>query len=674
MTQPTARAYGDGVVVRGRGGLIGAVALAAPALAAAGVTWWLLAASSSSSDIGYAVIADGLGLFAVAVGIAVGLRRPANVVATLLGAFGAVPCLIAMSDIYDSVHSRLPGRFPQPSAYWIAFGQGLWMLWYLPAAGLLLVFPTGKVLSRRWRLVAVGLPALVVVFCVVAAFTTTRFDPPYEKVANPLPTPHGVLLVVLAVADGLCPLGLLGLLIACYWSVVRRYRTAGVAVRAQLKWLLLGAVTVPGCLLLCWTSYLLLGNPDLVAFGLSAILISIPSATVIGLLRYNLYDVDRALSAAVTYTAVTTGLLLLFTAASAIGGAALGHRSPLVAAVATAVCATALAPLRTRLRDRVDRRIYPSRRRVLDAVGDLQTRVHAGAAQPEELEAVLAQALDDAQLRVGYRVPGTDIDVDAAGQIVPDGVPVVVAGAPVGVLQTATTVSKALLREVSDAAGLLFEVARLRAGLSDALRDVETSRSRLLQAGDEERRRLERDLHDGAQQRLVAVGMNLRVAQRHLLDGTVDVSQILDDTVDELSRAVAELRQIAHGLRPSALDDGLGPALITLLARSPVPVALDIDPGGLPDEIATTAFYVASEAVTNAIKHADAEHIALAVRRVDHHVTVRVTDDGAGSDPVKPGVGLRGLTDRVAAAGGALRIDSQPGHGTVVEAVLPCAS
>ena len=182
---------------------------------------------------------------------------------------------------------------------------------------------------------------------------------------------------------------------------------------------------------------------------------------------------------------------------------------------------------------------------------------------------------------------------------------------------------------------------------------------------------MERDLHDGAQQRLVSLGMQLRLAQRHLDDGTVDVDELLDESVAELGTAVAELRQIAHGLRPSSLDDGLPAALSNLVRSLPMTVDMDVDDGPLPDAVATTAYYVASEAIANAVKHAEATRIELRVVRRDGHLLVRVTDDGCGGARL----GLRsGLADRVAALGGSLSVASPVGRGTEVEAALPCAS
>jgi signal transduction histidine kinase len=165
--------------------------------------------------------------------------------------------------------------------------------------------------------------------------------------------------------------------------------------------------------------------------------------------------------------------------------------------------------------------------------------------------------------------------------------------------------------------------------------------------------------------------MALRLAQRHLDDGTVDMDGLLDQSVAELGIAVSELRQIAHGLRPASLDDGLSAALSRLTRSLPVTIELDIDPGPLPDAVATTAYYVVSEALANAVKHAEASHIVLAVSRENGQVVVRVSDDGCGGADIRR---TSGLADRVAALGGSLDVTSPRGRGTDVRATLPCAS
>jgi signal transduction histidine kinase len=324
----------------------------------------------------------------------------------------------------------------------------------------------------------------------------------------------------------------------------------------------------------------------------------------------------------------------------------------------------------------VDRRLYPARQAALSALDELRAQIHSGQSEPERLESVLAKALRDPALKVGYRLPGGGELVDASGapmSTVDGETPILVGGVEIGVLQWSGG-SRELRRELAQASALLAELVRLRLELREALHEVAASRTRLQQIGYEERRRLERDLHDGAQQRLVSLGMALRLAQRHLSDGTVDVNGLLDQSVAELGTAVAELRQLAHGLRPGSLDDGLGPALAALTSTMPVPVELEVRAPTLPDDVSTTAYYVASEAVANAAKHAKAGRIGLRVALEEGQLLVEVADDGVGGAAPRAGSGLAGLADRVAAAGGSLRVHSPCGAGTVVEAVLPCAS
>jgi signal transduction histidine kinase len=196
----------------------------------------------------------------------------------------------------------------------------------------------------------------------------------------------------------------------------------------------------------------------------------------------------------------------------------------------------------------------------------------------------------------------------------------------------------------------------------------------MLRAGYEERQRLERDLHDGAQLRLVSLGMALRLAQRHLANGGVDVDGLLDQAVAELGIAVSELRQLANGIRPSCLDDGLIPALSVLVDSVPIPVEMRVSETKLGDGLQTTAYYVASEAIANAVKHSRATRIALHVDARGDDLYVRVKDDGVGGAEQRDGSGLARLADRVGAHGGTLFVSSPHDGGTTVEAILPCAS
>jgi signal transduction histidine kinase len=198
--------------------------------------------------------------------------------------------------------------------------------------------------------------------------------------------------------------------------------------------------------------------------------------------------------------------------------------------------------------------------------------------------------------------------------------------------------------------------------------EVRRSRIRIVAASDDARRRLERNLHDGAQQRLVALLLLLRNLQR----GSLPVDEALDEAVAELSAAVKELRELAQGLHPSALTDrGLAAALRIAAARAPVPVELDITDTPLETNISVAAYYIVSEALTNVAKYAEATRAAVRVRETDAALVVVVEDDGKGGADVSRGTGLAGLADRVAAFDGTLTIDSPRGGGTRLRAELP---
>jgi signal transduction histidine kinase len=229
------------------------------------------------------------------------------------------------------------------------------------------------------------------------------------------------------------------------------------------------------------------------------------------------------------------------------------------------------------------------------------------------------------------------------------------------------------MREVLREAHIPLELARSRIELKQALEEVAASRSRLLQTGDAERRRLERDLHDGAQQRLVAIGMMLRLAQQRA-DPSDAMQEAVGRAVGELQEAVRDLRRLANGVRPRSLDEGLSPAIRSLVRSCPVAVDVRIDADGVPDALVTTAYYVVAEGLTNALKHAEATRVLIEVERDDGRLRVSVADDGRGGAAVTPSSGLAGLRDRVAATGGDLTVASPEGRGTRVEAVLPCGS
>jgi signal transduction histidine kinase len=230
------------------------------------------------------------------------------------------------------------------------------------------------------------------------------------------------------------------------------------------------------------------------------------------------------------------------------------------------------------------------------------------------------------------------------------------------------------LDSVLRAAGLAMEIARLRVEVRVQLAEVRAAQARLSVAAEAERRKLERDLHDGAQQRLVALGLALRHAQHQLRDSPDSAINTLDGAVGEVATAVAELRAIARGLRPSLLDAGLGPALADVAGRAPLPVAVEVAPQPLAPDVEATLFYLACEGLTNIVKHADARHARIHVHTTGAGTRIEVADDGSGGAVASPGGGLDGMVARVAHHGGTLELHSPPGGGTRVIADLPGGS
>lgn len=239
-------------------------------------------------------------------------------------------------------------------------------------------------------------------------------------------------------------------------------------------------------------------------------------------------------------------------------------------------------------------------------------------------------------------------------------------------------VDRALATELLTESLSELDNIRLRAAVALQLEEVRVSRARIVSAQSDERRRIERNLHDGAQQRLLALAMQLRAAQlRHPsplpADGPAD-DAVLDHAISELATAVRELRDLANGLRPAVLADaGLVAALDDLAGRVPMQVELDVAPVELGESTEDTLWFIACEAVANAVKHADATSLRLTLSTDGDTVTLACRDDGNGFARTD-GAGLRGIVDRAETAGGRIRVDSVPGAGTTIEAVLPCAS
>ena len=297
---------------------------------------------------------------------------------------------------------------------------------------------------------------------------------------------------------------------------------------------------------------------------------------------------------------------------------------------------------------------------------------------PGQVRDALARALNDDSLQVAYWLPMRQLYVDEAGRVVdlPEDGRAVTLLADVAAIMHDPELDPDLVESAGAAARLALHNARLQADVRAQLDKVQESRRRIVTAGDDQRRKVERDLHDGAQQRLVALALELRIAQRQLGRSDPEIERVLSQAVGQLQVAVEELRELARGVHPAVLtEEGLAGALESLASRTPLPVRIAAAPEGrLPAEIEAAAYFVVCEAIANAVKHAQATQICVRAERRNGQLFIEVEDDGVGGARENGGSGLRGLVDRVEAHGGSLRVESDPGRGTRVIGELPCAS
>jgi signal transduction histidine kinase len=315
------------------------------------------------------------------------------------------------------------------------------------------------------------------------------------------------------------------------------------------------------------------------------------------------------------------------------------------------------------------------------AVGELIARM-GEAPRRGQLREELARALDDPSIDLVYWLPDDERFVDSRGRRVDLPGP----GSGRGVTKVehdgrlvAAIVHDELSLEreldaVAAAAAVAIENERLDAELRAKVEELRASRSRMLRVGLEERRRLERDLHDGAQQRLVSMALNMRLARDRMREDPDAAERLLDGASSELDSALEELRELARGIHPAVLSDrGLDAAIETLARRAPLPVELaSVEHERLPEAIELAAYFVVAEALTNVAKYAGASHAKVNVGRENGRLVVEVADDGVGGADPGNGTGLRGLADRLAVIEGRLEVDSPPGGGTTIRARIPC--
>jgi signal transduction histidine kinase len=608
-----------------------------------------------------------------AVGLLIATRLPRNRIGWIL-LLGAL--VIAALGLNVTV---------QPAAGWsLQADRATWPLLYAWPIAVAYLFPDGRLPSRRWRWVAATAVTSFVVFMALALLDPEPFEPPDAAVHNPL---AGNRVGELLAGTGIWVpfwFGILGSLFAGAFAIRVRLRGSTGVERLQTLWLAWAAALVPLGLLLCAASWTIFGFIDAVVFPFLLVMQAVVAVAVgIAVVRYRLYAIERLINRTLVYAALTLLLGSAYVAITVGLGVVVGRGSAWVTAAATLAVAVAFRPLRSLVQNGVDRRFSRARYDALRQVREFEEQVREGRRAPEEIGAVLSQALSDPLAELLFWVPASKSYADSTGELVaalPDDgracSEIEREGARTAVLlhDPALLERRDLLGGVLAAAALSVEIARLRVEVSLQLAEVRASRVRIVEAGYEERRRLERDLHDGAQQRLVSLGLQLRRIERSLPREAEILAPALDQAVGEVGAAISDLRQIAAGVRPARLDDGLAAALRDLARTAPVPVEVDARVERFAASVEAAAYFVACEALTNAVKHASASKVALRAVRENGTVLVSVADDGVGGAMARRGSGLAGLKDRVAAHGGTLEIVSPRGGGTRIEVAIPCDS
>jgi signal transduction histidine kinase len=411
-------------------------------------------------------------------------------------------------------------------------------------------------------------------------------------------------------------------------------------------------------------------HPELAALVLGAAMVALVVGAGLSVLRYRLYNVERVVTESAAYAVASVAVVVVYVTVVFVvrrsGPEETGSELAIIAATLAGVGAARVSYLWGRRA--VGRRVSPRRFTAVEVI-------RQGLSEPSaDLDELVPQALGS-RARVVYPAEGgTWVTSDGrAVDRLPQGVDVrrhdrLVARLEFDPQQSERDVVEAVAAE----AAAEIDNVSLRAELARQVQLIRQSRARLATAHLEERRRIERDLHDGAQQRLLATALQLRSARLNG-DGKALAAET-DRAITNLQATVQELRDLAAGLQPAALaGGGLLAAVADLAARAPVAVSFQVVDERFPSDIESAAWFVIAEAVTNAVKHSGTGRVMVHARRGPAALCVEIRDEGSGAaDP--SGRGLQGLADRVAAVGGSLRVSDTPPRGTRVEAVFPCAS
>ena len=621
-------------------------------------------ASSAGTDAAFGIAI----LVSAVVAIVLLVRRPAHPVGWL---FAGLSTSITVSGFLESygLFGLVVDPGAVPGAEAAAVLSSVLFISWLTLIGLVFsLTPDGHYLSPRWRTASQVMVASGIAWFLMKLFLPGPLEHPFEHLENP----WAITSIELRPLRVLAALINNVLVVVAAISLAVRFRRSRGDDRRQLLWIVVAAVPCCAFVALAFVAASV-GNDALVNVAAAGFVAVLPVGAALAVTRYHLYDVDRILSRAVTYLVVTALVVATYVAVVLVVARLIGQAakdSPTAITLATLAAAAAARPVYVAVRDAIDRRFL---RRRYDALQQVRAFV-AEPTRQRTIERVLRDALQAPELCVGYWVDNRSQWVSEDGRLacVGDHPLTIERGGRVVAVIDGVAADDPVVRAVIDEARPELDNAGLRAAIAVQLEEVRASRERIAEAHLDERHRIERDLHDGAQQRLLGSAAQMQAA---LLNGEpARLRSALEVGVKECRSAVEELRALANGLHPSVLaDGGLPAALDDLASRLAVSVSVDQRVRRYPELVEATMWFVACEGVANAIKHAAPSTVEVRLEDCGRELRLVVDDDGrGGADPL--GNGLRGLADRVEAAGGHLDVRAQPEGGTRLEAVVPCGS